>query len=84
MSENKYPIGGYAPGNYQCKCVTCGGGFIGDKRAVQCHPCAKREQEKFDALSPGEQEELINRNAEIIKREFANWTQTDPPAHGFQ
>lgn len=22
--ENKYPIGGYAPGNYHCKCCTCG------------------------------------------------------------
>jgi hypothetical protein len=38
--EKKYPIGGYAPGNYHCTCATCGGGFIGDKRAVQCEPCA--------------------------------------------
>lgn len=36
----KYPIGGYAPGNYQCKCVTCGKNFIGDKRAVECLLCA--------------------------------------------
>jgi len=36
----KYPIGGYAPGNYTCNCVTCKKQFIGDKRAVQCEPCA--------------------------------------------
>lgn len=36
----QYPIGGYAPGNYSCTCVTCKINFIGDKRAVQCEPCA--------------------------------------------
>lgn len=39
--KNKYPIGGFAPGNYWHKgCVTCKKEFIGDKRAVQCEPCA--------------------------------------------
>lgn len=36
----KYPIGGFAPGNYMCKCITCSDEFFGDKRAVQCEPCA--------------------------------------------
>jgi hypothetical protein len=40
MEEVKYPIGGFAPGDYMCKCVTCKEQFIGDKRAVQCEPCA--------------------------------------------
>lgn len=43
-SNNKsvrYPIGGYAPGNYRCKCVDCSIIFIGDKRAVQCISCAE-------------------------------------------
>lgn len=40
MGENEYPIGGYAPGNYTCKCCICGNTFRGDKRAVQCKPCA--------------------------------------------
>lgn len=70
MSEKKYPIGGYAPGNYQCHCGTCGGGFIGDKRAYQCESCAIADKEKFDALSPTEQEELMKRNAELIKGAF--------------
>jgi hypothetical protein len=36
----QYPIGGYAPGNYTCTCITCKERFFGDKRAVQCEPCA--------------------------------------------
>lgn len=36
----QYPIGGYAPGYYGCTCVTCKTEFMGDKRAVQCEPCA--------------------------------------------
>jgi hypothetical protein len=38
--EPKYPIGGYAPGYYMCNCSTCKKQFQGDKRAVQCEPCA--------------------------------------------
>lgn len=37
---SKYPIGGYAPGNYMCNCTTCKADFFGDKLAVQCEPCA--------------------------------------------
>lgn len=38
--ESKYPIGGYAPGYYACRCVTCKTQFIGHKRAAQCESCA--------------------------------------------
>lgn len=65
MMENEYPIGGYAPGNYQCKCCSCGGGFLGDKRSVECEPCAITNRAKFDAFSPEEQETLIKSNIEI-------------------
>lgn len=71
MEEKKYPIGGYAPGNYQRHCCTCGGGFIGDKRAYQCEPCAVSDREKFDALSPDEQTELMKRNADAIREAFS-------------
>lgn len=37
--KTKYPIGGYAPGNYKNKCCICKTGYIGDKRSVQCEPC---------------------------------------------
>ena len=40
MEETKYPIGGFAPGDYMCNCITCKNTFSGDKRAVQCEPCA--------------------------------------------
>lgn len=76
--ENKYPIGGYAPGNYQCHCTICGGGFTGDKRSCQCEPCAIRDREKFDALSPVEQHELMKRNAEAIKDMFSKWNKPGP------
>jgi hypothetical protein len=43
----QYPIGGYAPGFYSCECITCKTEFMGDKRAVQCEPCAiKTTQEE--------------------------------------
>jgi hypothetical protein len=38
--QNKYPIGGYAPGNYTCICCICGKEFQGDKRAIHCELCA--------------------------------------------
>lgn len=44
--ESKYPIGGYAPGYYGCTCVTCKTEFMGDKRAVQCEPCAVKMIQK--------------------------------------
>lgn len=36
----EYPIGGFAPGDYFGKCTNCKEEFTGDKRAVQCEPCA--------------------------------------------
>ena len=45
----KYPIGGYAPGNYHCNCVTCKTMFQGDKRAVQCLSCALETAESLGA-----------------------------------
>lgn len=39
-SKVNYPIGGFAPGHYISKCSLCAEEFIGDKRSVQCEPCA--------------------------------------------
>lgn len=68
MSEKKYPIGGYAPGNYYRKCCQCEETFQGDKRAVECEPCAVKAKEEFDALTEEDQVELIRRNAEIARQ----------------
>lgn len=69
--ENKYPQGGYAPGNYYCNCSTCNEKFQGDKRSFQCEPCGTKSQAEWDALTPDEQAERVRRNIEIY-REFEN------------
>jgi hypothetical protein len=54
MSEHLFPLtvgslgyadtrlkrGGWAPGNYFGKCISCNCTFTGDKRACSCAPCA--------------------------------------------
>jgi predicted Zn-ribbon and HTH transcriptional regulator len=35
-----YKLARYAPGNYQCRCMTCGRHFDGDKLASRCFDCA--------------------------------------------
>jgi hypothetical protein len=40
LEPKKYPIGGFAPGNYIGTCVTCKEQFLGAKRSAQCEPCA--------------------------------------------
>jgi hypothetical protein len=51
--EKKYPIGGYAPGDYRHKaCKTCGKRFNGDKKAWNCEPCGEKnaaEEKQFIA-----------------------------------
>lgn len=44
-------VGGWAPGNYIGKCFDCKRGFMGDKRAAQCLPCAAvRMEARIDEL----------------------------------
>ncbi len=74
MEERKYPIGGFAPGNYTCKCVSCGISFHGDKRAVQCELCALEAEAKN--LAPVEDEspkksEFFTRDEIIMAMGFA-------------
>lgn len=33
-------VGAWAPGRYMCKCIACERQFEGDKRAMNCLPCA--------------------------------------------
>jgi hypothetical protein len=65
--EEKYLIGGYAPGNYWHEaCKICGKTFFGDKQAFNCEPCGEEvaAQEAIEpALSP--EHELICR---IVKQ----------------
>lgn len=65
MSDNQYPIGGYAPGNYYCKCSTCGNQFQGDKRAFQCEPCGTKSEAEWNALTPQQQQERVKKSTAI-------------------
>ena len=40
IPEKPWPLFGYAPGMYSCKCLTCSSHFEGDKRAITCLLCA--------------------------------------------
>lgn len=35
-------VHGWAPGSYSCTCGDCGVHYLGDKRSVQCYPCAAK------------------------------------------
>jgi hypothetical protein len=71
-TDKKYPIGGYAPGNYFNTCCSCGNQFTGDKGAVQCEPCAIADKEAFDKLSPEQQDQLVKKNTEAINSFLKN------------
>jgi hypothetical protein len=66
--ERKYPIGGYAPGNYLCNCVNCKNEFQGDKRAVQCEPCAVAAEEAWKKLNREEQLAGLRKAAEQMEQ----------------
>lgn len=70
MSDKKYPIAGYAPGGYQRTCASCSTLFLGDKRAFQCEPCAVRDHERYEALTPEEKDAHDKRFAEAAREVF--------------
>lgn len=41
-AAREWPFNGYAPGDYDCRCVRCGEPFVGHKRATSCLPCAEK------------------------------------------
>lgn len=66
--KNKYPIGGYTPGNYSCHCTICKEKFQGDKRAVQCEPCAeKMVNETINPEVQATEKTLIDFNKDVHK-----------------
>ena len=43
--QEKWPkerVHGWAPGDYTCTCRECGIHYAGEKRSVQCYPCAEK------------------------------------------
>ena len=68
----KYPIGGYAPGNYMCNCSTCKTQFQGDKRAVQCEPCAIKMVQKQNIIDMMKGDEELGLYDEIQPEQIWN------------
>ena len=69
--QPKYPIGGYAPGNYMCNCSTCKTQFQGDKRAVQCEPCAIKMIQKQNVIDMMKGDEELG----LYKETFEDYLQ---------
>lgn len=79
MTEQKYPIGGYAPGNYHNRCCTCERSFFGDKRAVQCEPCAVADQQKYNAMTHEERAAHDRKVVEAIKEAMQRFSNPQNP-----
>ena len=75
MEDRKYPVGGFAPGNYTCKCVSCKENFMGDKRAVQCEDCAEKENKPYWKSLKEKYE--IPLNGELMDEEVFKWYEKD-------
>lgn len=73
--SKQYPIGGYAPGNYMCNCSTCKKQFIGDKRAVQCEPCAieMTKKETFEEYLQRLKDRRTEDNYKYTDEDFENY-----------
>lgn len=68
--QKKYPIGGYSSGDYLRTCSNCDQQFHGHKEAFQCEPCAIKDKEFYDALTPEQRDRFDKRFANIVKLFF--------------
>ena len=63
----QHRVNGWAPGMYSCTCTDCGITYWGDKRSIQCYPCASHphateapEAPKLDNANPPELTDLVS------------------------
>lgn len=82
MKLEPWPLAGYAPGDYTCRCIVCERRFDGDKRAYNCLECAASIVKKR-ALT-------ANASAEAVAWRFTwpkpdgtpeEWSYTDDEEH---
>ena len=66
--EKIWPLGGYAPGNYLCKCHACEKQFNGDKRAITCIECAVSGVKRQIAELRAERDDLLVDFRRLTKR----------------
>ena len=72
-------LGGFATGDYMCKCMTCGGEFTGDKRAMTCLPCvADRIDAARSEAQPSGYDGLRQALAEAIEFAEQDWQALTP------
>ena len=55
-------------GCYENRCCVCGFSFIGHKRRLECKICTVEAQNRWDALTPEQQEAQLQRNTTEIAR----------------
>lgn len=76
MSELRpWPLAGYVPGNYACKCIDCGKQFDGDKRAIRCLECAaiaSKRRAPSPSPAPGVVEAFNSVLTEVMRTEANN------------
>ena len=79
-----FRLGGFATGDYMCKCMTCGGEFTGDKRAMTCLPCVadRIDAARSEAQPSGSSEVERDMTGETVCGfRVAAWRETHPE-HG--
>lgn len=69
-----WPLHGYAPGNYSCKCHECTKEFIGDKRAYTCLECAVLRSKR--AALPVNEGDLFEAIRTIIYKRISSQVDT--------
>jgi hypothetical protein len=76
---NTWPLNGYAPGNYWCRCLTCNDDFQGDKRAYQCLECAVSQIRGLLADLLSERERRTAQGVAITRALGSYGSAFDPP-----
>ncbi|WP_085033953.1 hypothetical protein [Ensifer aridi] len=75
---NPWPLRGYAPGSYLCRCISCGCEFEGDKRATECLECAitaslSRAKAIGDGVGVKALQMIVTSRAAVTDEELGRW-----------
>ncbi len=59
-------------GNYINACIECGKDFMGHKRRIQCYACTIEAQNKWEAMTPEEQQAHTEKVEKEVREYYAN------------
>jgi hypothetical protein len=65
-------------GNYTNRCIFCKQTFVGHKRRMVCKECFEESKRKFEALSPEEQQTLLDKQRAEVAVYMENRSTTQP------